>query len=77
MQDRQICWSHLIRKFVSFAERSGPAGNLGEDLLFWCTPCTIVQRAPIKSSRGSRGCAGRASSRPDLSSTALHAPPRR
>jgi hypothetical protein len=55
MQDRQLCWSHLIRKFVSFAERSGPAGNLGEDLLFWCTPCTIVQRAPIKSSRGSRG----------------------
>lgn len=35
MQDRQICWAHLIRKFVSFAERSGPAGQLGNDLLFW------------------------------------------
>ena len=35
MQDRQICWAHLIRKFASFAERSGPAGQLGEDLLFW------------------------------------------
>jgi transposase len=35
MQDRQICWAHLIRKFVDFAERSGPAGKLGEDLLFW------------------------------------------
>lgn len=35
MQNRQICWAHLIRKFVSFAERSGPARKLGEDLLFW------------------------------------------
>jgi transposase len=33
MQDRQICWAHLIRKFVSFAERSGPVGQLGADLL--------------------------------------------
>lgn len=35
MQDRQICWAHLIRKFVSFAERPDAAGKLGEDLLFW------------------------------------------
>jgi transposase len=35
MQDRQICWAHLIRKFVSFAERSDSAGQLGENLLFW------------------------------------------
>lgn len=35
MEDRQIWRAHLIRKFVSFAERSGPAGQLGEDLLFW------------------------------------------
>ncbi len=35
MQDRQICWAHLIRKFVSFAGRPGAAGKLGEDLLFW------------------------------------------
>jgi transposase len=33
MKNRQICWAHLIRKFVSFAERSGPAGQLGADLL--------------------------------------------
>lgn len=33
MKDRQICWAHLIRKFVSFAERAGPVGQLGEDLL--------------------------------------------
>ena len=35
MDKRQICWAHLIRKFASFAERSGPAGQLGEQLLFW------------------------------------------
>jgi len=33
MKDRQICWAHLIRKFVSFAERSGVAGELGANLL--------------------------------------------
>ena len=33
MQDRQICWAHLIRKFAAFAERSGPAGELGTHLL--------------------------------------------
>lgn len=35
MEQRQICWAHLIRKFASFAERSGPAGQLGVQLLFW------------------------------------------
>jgi transposase len=35
MQDRQICWAHLIRKFVAFAECRGPAGELGGALLFW------------------------------------------
>ena len=30
---RQICWAHLLRKFVSFSERDGPAGALGRDLL--------------------------------------------
>jgi transposase len=33
MQRRRICWAHLIRKFVSFAERDGPAGAIGEELL--------------------------------------------
>jgi transposase len=33
MKDRQICWAHLIRKFKGFAERTGPAGQLGEGLL--------------------------------------------
>jgi len=35
MEKRQICWAHLIRKFASFAERKGKAGQLGEKLLFW------------------------------------------
>jgi transposase len=33
MKYRQICWAHLIRKFISFSERDGPAGKLGEELL--------------------------------------------
>lgn len=33
MERRQICWAHLLRKFVSFAERDGPAGALGQELL--------------------------------------------
>lgn len=33
MQQRQICWAHLIRKFVSFSERAGPAGAIGKELL--------------------------------------------
>lgn len=33
MERRQICWQHLIRKFVSFSERDGPAGDLGRQLL--------------------------------------------
>lgn len=33
MGNRQICWAHLLRKFVSFAERDGPAKNLGQELL--------------------------------------------
>jgi transposase len=33
MERRQICWAHLLRKFVSFSERDGPAGALGRELL--------------------------------------------
>lgn len=33
MERRQICWAHLIRKFVSFSERDGLAGVLGRQLL--------------------------------------------
>lgn len=30
---RQVCWAHLLRKFVSFSERDGPVGTVGRDLL--------------------------------------------
>jgi len=33
MQRRQVCWAHLLRKFVSFSERDGPAGDIGRELL--------------------------------------------
>ena len=33
MKQRQICWAHLLRKFVSFSERDGPAGSYGRRLL--------------------------------------------
>ena len=33
MERRQVCWSHLIRQMVSFSERDGPAGRLGNELL--------------------------------------------
>ena len=33
MQRRQICWAHLLRKFVSFSERSDRAGSVGHSLL--------------------------------------------
>lgn len=33
MHMRQICWAHLLRKYVSYSERDGPAGKLGEELL--------------------------------------------
>jgi transposase len=33
MERRQVCWAHLLRKFVSFSERSGAAGRFGRELL--------------------------------------------
>lgn len=33
MKRRQICWSHLLRKFISFSERDGPAGRMGTELV--------------------------------------------
>jgi transposase len=33
MERRQICWAHLLRRFVSFSERDGPAGAIGAELL--------------------------------------------
>lgn len=33
MRRRQICWAHLIRKFVAYSERDGPEGAIGAELL--------------------------------------------
>ena len=33
MEQRQICWAHLLRKFVSFSERTERAGEVGRELL--------------------------------------------
>ena len=33
MKLRQICWAHLLRKFISFSERAGRAAALGRELL--------------------------------------------
>jgi len=33
MERRQVCWAHLLRKFISFSERDGPAGAIGQELL--------------------------------------------
>ncbi len=33
MAYRQVCWAHLIRKFISFSQRDGPAGKVGHELL--------------------------------------------
>lgn len=33
MERRQICFAHLLRKFIAFSERDGPAAAFGEQLL--------------------------------------------
>jgi transposase len=33
MERRQVCWAHLLRRFVSFSERDGPAAVFGRQLL--------------------------------------------
>ena len=33
MDRRQICWAHLLRKFIAFSERAGPSAAIGDELL--------------------------------------------
>lgn len=33
MERRQVCWAHLLRKFVSFEERDDSGGDIGRELL--------------------------------------------
>lgn len=30
---RQVCWAHLLRLFIGFSQRAGPAGSYGRELL--------------------------------------------
>ncbi len=32
MHRRQVCWSHLLRVFIDFSQRDGPAGLVGREL---------------------------------------------
>lgn len=32
MERRQICWAHLLRKFIKHGERDGPGGKFGREL---------------------------------------------
>lgn len=33
MERRQVCWAHLLGKFISFSERAGPSARVGRQLL--------------------------------------------
>ena len=35
---RQVCWAHILRKFVAFSQRAGPAGRIGRALV----DCTVL-----------------------------------
>ena len=53
MKRRQVCWAHLLRKFVSFSQRAGPAGTLGKELLD-CTGLVFSYWADFKEGRLTR-----------------------
>ena len=53
MTMRPICWAHLLRKFVSFSERDGPAGRFGQGLLD-CTALLFAYWRAFKSGELSR-----------------------
>jgi len=53
MELRQICWAHLLRKFVSFAERDGPTRTLGRELLD-CTGVLFAYWLDFKEGRLTR-----------------------
>lgn len=33
MDQRQVCWAHLLRKFIAFSEQGGAVGGMGKELL--------------------------------------------
>ncbi len=50
MHRRQVCWAHLVRKFVAYSERDGPAGRLGKELLEY-TRLMFDYRALLRDGR--------------------------
>src|SRR5262249_4705680 len=53
MERRQICWAHLLRKFVSFSERAGPSAEFGRQLdratfRAWMTPVRAQVEAVLE-----------------------------
>jgi transposase len=54
MKHRQICWAHLLRKFISFSERGGPAGTVGDALLDY-VGIMFAYWDDLKSGKLSRG----------------------
>jgi transposase len=53
MELRQICWAHLLRKFISFSERAGRAAALGRELLDYLA-IMFAYWGDLKASRLSR-----------------------
>jgi transposase len=53
MHLRQICWAHLLRKFISFTERDGPTRTLGRELLD-CTRVVFAYWYDFKEGRLTR-----------------------
>ena len=53
MKLRQICWAHLLRKFISFTQRDGPARTLGQELLD-CTAVIFAYWGDFKEERLTR-----------------------
>jgi transposase len=53
MEQRQVCWAHLLRKFVSFSERAGRAAALGRELLDYLA-IMFAYWGDLKASRLSR-----------------------
>jgi transposase len=45
MKRRQLCWSHLLRKFIAFSERDGPARRFGTDLVAYTAVLFETYRA--------------------------------
>ena len=53
MEKRQVCWAHMLRKFVAFSQRAGPAGAIGRELVD-CTALLFEYWQGFKSGKLTR-----------------------